>query len=84
MIAMLDRLRADGASGSEAPPQAARSGLGGAEAVIRREITHGRAATLPRLLPDLIYSAVVPFLGQGEALRLTRTARDLLVQAGRS
>ncbi len=78
LIAMLDRLRADGAAGAEAPPNAARAGLGGAEALIRQEMARGRAAQLPRLLPDLIYSAVVPFLGQDEALRLTRQARRLL------
>lgn len=82
LIAMLDRLRADGAEGSQAPPSAARAALGGAEAVIRREIALGRTAALPLLLPDLIYSAVVPFLGQREALRIVRQARSMLVDTG--
>ncbi|HSS33360.1 MAG TPA: hypothetical protein VLL27_08795 [Solirubrobacterales bacterium] len=78
LIATLDRLRADGAPGAMAPPNAARGGIGGSEALIRRELARGRAAELPRLLPDLIYSAAVPFLGQKEALRLSRQGAELL------
>jgi AcrR family transcriptional regulator len=78
LIAMLDRLRSESAEGGQAPPTAAKAALGGSEALIRREIARGRAAGLPRLLPDLIYSAVVPFLGQREALRVARQARNLV------
>jgi len=52
--------------------------LGSAEAVIRRELAAGRADQLPGFLPDFVYTATVPFLGQEEALRLTRRARKLL------
>ncbi len=79
LLAMLDRLRADApAVETEPPASAARAGLGGAEALIRRELAQGRAATLPDLAPQLIYSALVPFLGQTEALRFGREARRLL------
>lgn len=54
--------------------------LGGPEAVVRREIVRGRAEQLPRLLPDLVYAATVPFLGRPEALRLARRGRELLAQ----
>jgi AcrR family transcriptional regulator len=77
LIAMVDRLRADAGAGGEPPPCAALAALGGCEAVIRREIALGRAPALRRLLPDLIYSALVPFLGQGEALRIARQGRRL-------
>jgi AcrR family transcriptional regulator len=66
---------------SESPVQpaaAARGVLGGAEAVVRREIVAGRTEQLPRLLPDLAYGVTVPFLGQEEALRLAGRARELL------
>jgi AcrR family transcriptional regulator len=79
LTAMLDRLRAD-ARKSAAPPQAARAAIGGGEALVRREIAAGRGSELPRILPDLVYSATVPFLGQAEALRLARQARKLLAQ----
>jgi AcrR family transcriptional regulator len=77
LSAMLERLAND--AGAEAPPaRAARAGLGGAEAVVRRELAANRADALPRLLPDFVYAATVAFLGQQEALRLARRGRDLL------
>jgi AraC-like DNA-binding protein len=60
------------------PLAAARGALGGAEAVVRREVVAGRAARLPDLLPDFVYAATVPFLGQEEALRLADQGRALL------
>lgn len=55
-------------------PMAARAALGGAEALVRRELTVGETADLPRILPDLVYAALVPFVGQGEALRQAKLA----------
>lgn len=83
--AMLDRLRSgDGSAGERQPPQvAARGGIGGSEAVVRRELALGRAERLPELLPDLIYSALVPFLGQQEALRVARQGRRLVEEPER-
>lgn len=80
--AMLDRLRSEPVAGEEAPPCAARGALGGSEALVRRELVHGRAAELPDLLPDLIYSAMVPFLGQSEALRIARQGRRMAEERG--
>jgi AcrR family transcriptional regulator len=77
LTAALDRLW-EYSEGDAQPPCASRGAFGAAEAVVRREITAGRAGELPRLLPDVIYGATVPFLGQEEALRLTRRARELL------
>lgn len=77
LTAMLDRLRGDGADANQAPPTAARAAIGGGEALVRRELASGHAEDLPRRLPDLVYGATVPFLGQEEALRLVRLAREL-------
>jgi AcrR family transcriptional regulator len=74
IVAMIDRLR-DYGEWEPQPASAARAALGGAEALIRQEIVAGRAAELPRLLPDFVYAATVPFLGQEEALRLARRSR---------
>jgi AcrR family transcriptional regulator len=60
------------------PQSAPRAALGAAEAVIRREIVAGNTEQIPRLLPDFIYMATVPFLGQEEAIQLARRARELL------
>lgn len=80
VAAMLDRGR-EYSKNDEQPPTAAKGALGGPEAVIRREVMAGRAERLPGLLPDFVYGAVVPFLGQEEALRLSRRAVELLKQA---
>lgn len=63
------------------PKSAARAALGGCEAVVRREIVAGRCEQLPRVLPDLAFGATVPFLGQEEAQRMARRARELLADS---
>jgi len=60
------------------PASAALGILGGAQAIIRREVANGHASRLPLVLPDCVYIATVPFLGQHEAMRLTRDARRLI------
>jgi AcrR family transcriptional regulator len=79
LSAMLERLAGEG-EGATPPPTAARAALGGAEAVVRRELAGGRAGELPELLPDFAYVATVPFLGQREALRLARRCEKLLAR----
>ena len=69
--------------GGAQPAQTPVGVLGGAEAIIRREVVAGRAGELPRLLPDFVYGATVPFLGQEEALRLARRGRELLTETNR-
>lgn len=81
LAAMLDRLRDQSPQGRQ-PPLTARAALGGAEAVVRREIAFGGIESLSRLVPDFIYAATVPFLGQREAMRFARQAEELL-EAGR-
>lgn len=77
LAAMLDRLR-EYASAESQPPLAARAALGGAEAIVRREIALGTTDGLARFLPDFIYAATVPFLGQQEALRFARHGSEIL------
>jgi len=81
LAAMLERMW-EYSSEAGRPSSAARAALGGAEAVVRREIARGRTVDLPRLAPDFIYAAAVPFLGQEEALRLARASRDRLAESG--
>jgi hypothetical protein len=77
LVVMMDRLREYG-DAEGVPPEAARAALGGAEALVRREIVAGRLEHLPRHLPDIVYTATVSFLGQKEALLLARRGRALL------
>jgi hypothetical protein len=74
---MLDRGR-DYSLGGGQPAKTALGILGGAQALVRREVALGRAERLPQLLPECVYIATVPFLGQREALRLARQAQELL------
>ncbi|HEX5712139.1 MAG TPA: helix-turn-helix domain-containing protein [Solirubrobacterales bacterium] len=77
LAAMFDRGR-DYSPTDNQPASAARAAIGGAEAVVRREIAAGRSENLPALLPQFIYGSTVPFLGQEEAMRLYHRAEELL------
>lgn len=77
LLAMMERLR-QYSIGDAQPNGAARAALGSAETVVRTEISRGNVEELPGLLPPLTYGAMVPFLGQEEALRLARRAGRLL------
>lgn len=48
--------------------------LGRAYVLIYNEIVAGRSAQLPRLLPDLVYTVLLPFAGHEEALKQARQA----------
>jgi AcrR family transcriptional regulator len=78
LSAMLDRLRDNVERDWEVPRSATRAAIGGAEALVRKEIAAGRAEHLPQILPDLAYSVAVAMLGQEEALALAAKARALL------
>lgn len=60
----------------------ARAALGGAEALVRRELAAGRGARLPALLEDFVYAALVPFVGQREALRQAKQAARVAAEEG--
>lgn len=80
LVAMLDRARAY--ASVTAPPGATRGAIGGAEALIRRELLAGRAERLPALLPDIVYGLLVPYLDQQEALRYAALARETENEGG--
>lgn len=64
------------------PSVAARAALGGAEALLRRELAGGRAGRLPQLLPDFVYAALIPWVGQREALRQAKLAAKMVAEEG--
>jgi AcrR family transcriptional regulator len=76
---MMERAQA---GGTRPPVSAARGALGGAEAVVRRELCRAGSGNLPARLPDFVYAALVPFLGQREALRQAKLAAQLLAEEG--
>jgi AcrR family transcriptional regulator len=76
-------LMIEGADGTEGgSTTTALAALGSAEAVIRRELAAGRTGRLPQLLPDFVYAVLVPFVGQGEALRQAKVAAKVAVEEG--
>jgi len=55
-------------------PQATSLAVSAALARVHEEIVRGRTAELPRLLPELTYELLVPFLGEEEARAQERRA----------
>lgn len=76
LVSLLDQLRVDGPSNAETPASTARAAVGAAEGLIRNEILSGRTATLPKILPEVTYAILVPFLGREEALKRAEEARQ--------
>ena len=50
------------------PPQTAEAVVGGIAAILHRRALEGHTAELPALLPDLLYFALMPYLGHRRAL----------------
>jgi AcrR family transcriptional regulator len=69
LVSLLDQVRADSLQEVPLPSSAARGAIGGGEALLRKEVAAGRAEQLPGILPEIVYSCLVPLLGQEEALR---------------
>ena len=64
------RLLDEGLEEDELEPELAQAtalGVGAILARIYEEIVLGRAAELPRLLPDLTYELLIPFVGEAQA-----------------
>jgi AcrR family transcriptional regulator len=80
LASFVDSGRAQAPDGEHVPPGVATSLVGGIAVVIRDEIRAGRTNDLPRLLPDLLYPALVPYVGQDRALAEAR-ASDALATA---
>ena len=51
----------------ELPPDTARFAIGGATSMIFDEIRAGRGPELKRILPDLVFAVLMPYLGSEEA-----------------
>jgi AcrR family transcriptional regulator len=59
----LEEGRAYSQQGEELPPDTARFAVGGATSMIFDEIRAGRGPELPRILPDLVFAVLMPYLG---------------------
>lgn len=59
------------------PPDLERMAVGGAEAIIFDEVAAGRTRDLPRLLPDLLFTVLVPYIGPEAAMAEVQRADAL-------
>lgn len=58
----------------ELPGEVEMLAIGAAETIVLGEIDAGRAAQLPSLLPSILFSALMPFLGPERAAEAMRSA----------
>jgi AcrR family transcriptional regulator len=69
LASLLDEGRAQLPTPDEVPATMAGALIEGGAFLIREQILAGRTEQLETLLPDITYAALVPYLGQDEALR---------------
>lgn len=62
-VPLLDQGRAASPQGRDLPPDTAHFAIGAATAMIFDEVRAGRATELPRILPELAYAVLMPYLG---------------------
>lgn len=62
-VPLLDQGRAASPQGHDLPPDTASFAIGAVTSMIFDEIRAGRATELPRILPKLAYSVLMPYLG---------------------
>lgn len=62
-VPFLDEGRAISAQGEDLPPDTAHFAIGAATSMIFDEVRAGRGAELPRILPELAFSTLMPYLG---------------------
>lgn len=68
--------RAYAEGGEKLPPETARFAVGGVGSMIFDEIRAGRAAELRRILPDLVFAFLMPYLGSEGAEREMKRILD--------
>jgi hypothetical protein len=74
---MLSGGRTESDGGAELPGEVEMLATGAVEAIVFEEVEAGRAEDLPTLLPSLLFSAIVPFVGPERAGAETDKVRRL-------
>jgi AcrR family transcriptional regulator len=73
----LEEGRSASAQGDELPADTARFAIGGATSLIFEEIRAGRGPELRRVLPDLVFAVLMPYIGPEAAEdEMRRVARE--------
>jgi AcrR family transcriptional regulator len=55
------------------PPQTSEAVVGGIASILHRRVLEGHTSELPALLPDLLYFALMPYLGHERALKASES-----------
>jgi AcrR family transcriptional regulator len=71
---LLEEGRACSEIAEELPKEVEMLAIGAAEAIIFDEIMAGRTASLPALMPSILFSVLVPFVGPDKASAAMRSA----------
>jgi AcrR family transcriptional regulator len=66
-VPFLDEGRAYSGQGDALPADTARLAVGGATSMIFEEVRAGRGAELERVLPELVFAVLMPYLGSEKA-----------------
>jgi len=73
-VPALEQGRAEALETTHLPPQTSEAIVGGIAAIVSRHVFEDRASELPELLPDLLFFALMPYLGQHWALAIAGEA----------
>jgi AcrR family transcriptional regulator len=76
LVALLDEGRGLVDDDLKLPATTARAVLGAGESLVAGEMAAGRVDRVPELLPDFLYMALLPYLGQDQALRHAGLSRS--------
>lgn len=72
---LMQALQVSGGPGARPTASETRRAYGQAQVLIATQILNGRTTELAELHPDLVYIALLPFIGQEEALKQAKMAR---------
>jgi AcrR family transcriptional regulator len=75
-VPFFDDGRAASAHGDELPAGLSEMVVGGITATLHQRVVAGGATGVPQLLPELLYFALVPYIGHARALRRADAARS--------
>lgn len=74
-VPLFEQGRGESPYGDQLPPNISEAVLGGIAQVLYLRVLAGETATLPDILDELVYFALVPYLGHAGTTRVTRARR---------
>jgi AcrR family transcriptional regulator len=70
--ALVEQGRSNAERPEDLPPQTSEAIVGGIASIVHHRVLEGETSTLPSLLPDLLCFALLPYLGQEQALAVSQ------------